>query len=596
MLARGSHSVAPEVAVTTRSGWRARLGALPAGVDWRLALVAVLGLVLAWQVVVPLAFLVFSSLKTVAPGRAGYWSLDLTLDNYLRAFSSGDLLAATWNSLLFAGPSAVAAFALGTYLAWLTQRTNVPGKGAFYVLALGQVILPGVLSTVAWIFLLSPRIGLLNQGLAHVFELPDTLLNVYTLPGMVWVQSLDMLPLAFLLMSAVLRSMDPALEESANASGAGHLTTLWRVTLPLMRPGALAVLLLLGVNGLEAFEVPALIGIRAGYLVYATEVYLATRSMPRLDVGLAGAYAMVLVLLSVLAVALYYRLVGPGDRFATVSGKGFRPRTLDLGWWRYPAAAFALLLLGVMFVLPLLTIVWASLVPYLQYPSAETLAQVSLNNFGRTLAEPIVPRAFLNSFILGAAAASLVCLITSFTAYVVVKTRMPGRALLDVLAFVPLAIPGVIIGLSVLWTYLVLRIPVYGTLWIILAAYLTKYLPVAMRINSAAMVQVHRELEEAALMSGASWSRTFRAVLWPLITPGLVASWIWVMVHAFREVSVGVMLYVPGTETLGVALFDLTSEGGNYPKVAALGVLIFLTLIAMSLLARLVGERRAVRA
>lgn len=561
----------------------------------RILVVVLVAAVLCWQVLIPLFFLVFSSFRDVAPGRPGYLAFDFTLENYLRAFRSGDLLSSSRNSLFFAGPAAGSAFVVGTYLAWLTQRTNTPFKTAFYVLALGQVVLPGILSTVAWIFLLSPRIGLLNQFLATAFGLPNTTLNVYTLPGMIWVQGLDMLPLSFLLMSAVLRSMDPALEESANVSGAGHLATFRRVTLPLMRPGALAVLILLCVNGLEAFEVPALIGVRANYLVYSTEVYLATRSMPRLDVGLAGAFAMVLVTLSVIAVVMYYRLLGSGEKFSTISGKGFRPRQIDLGPWRYVTAGSGLLVLGVMFVLPLVTIVWASLLPFLQYPSAESLSRITLNNFVRMINDPLVPRAFMNSFILGVAASVLVCLITSVTAYIVTKTRLPGRTFLDTLAFVPLAIPGVIIGLSILWTYLIVKIPIYGTLWIILAAYLTKYLPVAMRINSASMTQIHRELEEAALMSGASWLRTFRSILWPLMTPGLVASFIWVMVHAFREVSVGVMLYVQGTETLGVALFDLTVDGGNYPKVAALGVLIFAILIGMSLLARLVGEKYSVR-
>jgi iron(III) transport system permease protein len=359
-----------------------------------------------------------------------------------------------------------------------------------------------------------------------------------------------------------------------------------------MRPGSLAVLMLLLVNGIEAFEVPALLGIRANYLVFSTEVYLATRSMPRLDLGLAGAYAMVLVLLSVAAIAVYYRLLGTGEQFATVGAKGFRPRLVDLGAWRGLAVASALALLGIMFVLPLLTIAWAALLPYLQYPSPTSLAQVSLRNFQSLFAQAIVPRAFINSFLIGVGTAFLVCLVTSVTAYLTVKTRLPGRQLLDWLAFVPLAIPGTVVALSVLWTYLSLRVPVYGTLWIILAAYLTKYLPVAMRINSASMAQIHRDMEEAASTSGAGWATRLRVVLLPLMKPGLVAAWIWVMVHACREVSVGVMLYVPGTETIGVALFDLTADGGNYPRVAAFGVVIFGLLVVLSLLARAVGARR----
>lgn len=571
------------------AGSRRRLG------GWVVLVIAVTA-VLAWQVLVPLGFLVFSTLKAVPPGSPRYWSSELTLANYARALESGDLLSSSLNSLMFAVPSAAIAFAVGTALAWLVQRTDLPLKTLVYVLAIGQVVLPGLLTTVAWIFLASPRIGLINQWLANVIGLPDTTLDLYTLPGMIWVQSLDMLPLAFLLMSAVLHSMDPALEESANASGAGHWRTFWQVTLPLMRPGALATVVLLWVHALEAFEVPALIGIRAGMLVYSTEIYLATRSAPRLDVGLAGAFAMVLVTLSIIAVIVYYRLLGTGERFATVTGKAYRPRLIALGGWRYALAAAVLAVLTLMFVLPAATIVWASLIPYLQYPSAESLSQVSLANFARLFDDPLTPRAFLNSFILGIAASSLVVLITSLAAYVVVKTRLRGRLLLDALAFVPLAIPGVIIALAILWTYLVLRVPIYGTLWIILAAYLTKYLPVAMRINSAGMTQVHRELEEAALMSGASRLRTLRSVLLPLLAPSLIASWIWVMVHAFREVSVGVMLYVEGTETVGVALFDLTSDGGNFPKVAALGVLIFVLLIGMALAARVLTQRRAVRA
>jgi iron(III) transport system permease protein len=327
--------------------------------------------------------------------------------------------------------------------------------------------------------------------------------------------------------------------------------------------------------------------------VYATEIYLATRSLPRLDAGLAGAFAMTLLVLSAAAVLLYYRLLGTSLRFATITGKAYRAARIDLGRWRYPLGAAALATLGVISLVPMLTIAWASLIPFLQLPSAESLATVSGANYARVLADPLVPRAFVNSVTLGAAAATIVTLLTSLIAFVTVRTRMRGRVLLDAMAFAPIALPGVVIALAVLWTYLVLRVPIYGTLWIILAAYITKYLPVAMRLASASMAQVHADLEDAGATSGAGWARVFRRILWPLVLPGVIASWAWVLVHAFREVSVGAMLYVQGTETLGVAVFSLANEGGNYPKVAALGVMIFGLLVLFAVAARIVAGRRS---
>lgn len=548
---------------------------------------------LIYLVIAPLVVLVFGSFKSVAPGAPGYFSFDLTLENYTRAFGSRYLPRATMNTAIFALGSSSIAFLLGAFLAWVTERTNSPLRSLLYVMVISRVILPGVLVTFSWIVLLSPQIGILNRLLMAGLGLEQAPFNIYSMAGLIWVEGIDLTPLAFLLMASAFRSMDPSLEEAASVAGSGPLEILRRVTLPMMKPALLSALVLLLVRGVESFETPALIGLRANIFMYTTEIWLNSARAPT-DYGLAGAYSMVLIVISAVLIMIYLRLTAHGEKFMTITGKGYRPRRVDLGKWRFLTAALSLLILFLVFVLPMLTVTWMSLVPSHLASSLEGFSRISFKAYWDAWAFPLTLQGLRNSMFLGVASASGVTILTAVIAYIVVKTRVRGRGLLDFLAFIPYIVPGLIFGLSILWFYLTVMPALYGTLTILLLAYLGKYLPVAMRINVACMTQIHSDLEEAAATCQSSWGRSFVKITLPLIRPGLVAAWIWVFTHSFREIPTAMILAYPGTEPVGVVMFKYW-EDSTYQRLAAFGVMLFVVLLVTSLIALRVGKRFGIR-
>jgi iron(III) transport system permease protein len=548
---------------------------------------------LVYLVIVPLLVLIFGSFKAVAPGTPDYFTLNLTLDNYARAFASRYLPTATVNTAIFAIGASTIAFALGAFLAWVTERTNSPFRSLLYVMAVSRVILPGVLVTFSWIVLLSPEIGILNRLSMAALGLKEAPFNVYSMAGLIWVEGIELTPLAFLLLASAFRSMDPSLEEAGMVAGSAPLDVLRRITLPMMKPALLSALVLLFIRGIESFETPALIGLRARIFVYTTEIWLNSTRAPT-DFGIAGAYAMVLVLISALLIVVYLKLTSHSEKFMTITGKGYRPKMVDLGKWRLVTGCAALFILFLVFILPMLTIAWISVVPNHLASSLEGFQRISLKAYRDALVFPLTLQGVQNSILLGVASASGVTLITAVVAYIVVKTKVRGRGILDFLTFVPYVVPGIIFGLSILWFYLNVLPFLYGTLTILLLAYLGKYLPVAMRINVACMAQVHSDLEEAAATCQSSWGKSFLKITLPLIRPGLVAAWIWVFVHSFREIPTAMILAYPGTEPVGIVMFKYW-EDSTYQRLAAFGVMLFVILLVSSLIAMHIGKRFGIR-
>ena len=523
----------------------------------------------------PLAMLIYYSFTDAAPGAWGHF----TLAHYARAYLDPDFIPLLWNTLEFALASSLLAFSMGTFLAWLCERTNSPGRSLIRVFIVVLFIIPGILDTVAWILLLSPKIGLLNLALGHLTGRAAAL-DIYSFGGMVWVESMGLFPLVFLLMSAAFRSQDVLMEEASLTCGAGTLTTLRRITLKLVTPAMLSVFLIVFVRAVEAFEVPALIGVRAGIFVFTTKIYSALQRL-RPFYGVAGAYAMVLLALSCLGLYCYYRATRAAERFATITGKGYRPTRIDLGRWRRLSGAFGVLLTACAALLPVMNLIWSSLTPRMAPPSAELLSQLSFDGYSELYHFPFALQAFWNSALLSFGSATAVMSVASCAAWITVKSRLPGRFLIDGLAFLPIAIPGIVLGVSLLVLYLTLPIPIYGTLWILLIAYVTKYLPYGIRSASASMIQIGSELEEASVVSGAGWLQTFRRIILPLLMPGFTAGWIYIAVVSLRELSTSILLYNQDTIVLSILVFDLW-EAGLYNSVAALGVLMvgFLALVA----------------
>ncbi len=547
-------------------------------------------LVTVYLGIVPLGFLLWQSFFT--PQSAAK-AAEFTLGNYAQAYGSPETWVLFWNSIKFAVGTSALAFVIGTALAWMNERTNTPFKALFFALSIIPLVIPGILFTVSWILLGSPKIGLINLALQKVFATDAVFVNVYSLWGMIWVDALHYSPMAFLLMTAAFRAMDPALEESAVMSGASVPQVVRRVTLPLVWPAIFATLLILFVRAIESFEVPALLGLPVGIQVFTSAIYQAVHRYPS-QIGLASAYAVTLLLITSLGVYFQSRLSSRGNKYATVTGKGFRPRSIDLGGWRYVAVAVFLLYFLFIVVLPFAVLLWSSFQRFYSVPSMEAIQRMTLDPYRTILSYPSLWRSVWNSLLLAFGCATLIMLITSVICWIVVKTKLPGRWLLDNIASLPMVFPGIVLGLAIMILYLYVPIGVYGTIWILLIAYVTRFLPYGLRYNTTSMLQIHKELEESAAMSGASWATTFRRIILPLLKPGLVAGWIYIMIVSIRELSSSILLYSPGTEVLSILIWELW-ENGQYVELSALGVMFIIALFVLVMLAQWVGSKFGIK-
>jgi iron(III) transport system permease protein len=410
---------------------------------------------------------------------------------------------------------------------------------------------------------------------------------------MIWVDGLHYSPMAFLIMTAAFRSMDPALEESAMMSGAGVLQTAWRITLKLAWPAVFATLLILFVRAIESFEVPALLGLPAGIHVFTSSIYRAIHQYPS-QVGLACAYGVTLLLITTIGIYFQSRLSGRGSRYATMTGKGFRPRPIDLGGWRYATAVIFIVYFLLIVVLPFLVLVWSSLQKFYSAPSMKALQNLTLDPYRFIFNYAPLGDSVVNTLILSLGSATVIMLVTSVICWITVRTKLPGRWLLDTMASIPLMFPGIVLGLAILIFYLNVNIGVYGTLWIMFIAYLTRFMPYGIRYNTTSMLQIHKELEESAAMSGASWSTAFRRILLPLMKPGLVAGWIYIVIVSTRELSTSILIYSPGTEVVSVVIWELW-ENGQYVELSALGVMFIIALFILVMIAQIAGRRFGIK-
>jgi iron(III) transport system permease protein len=562
--------------------YRARLSRLDA--KW-LVVGAAVGLA-AWLSLVPLGFLLWQSFLTPETATT---PAQLTSDNYRTAYWSVETLRVFGNSAEFAAGSASLAFVIGTLFAWINERTDTPFKSVFFALSLIPLVIPAILFTVSWILLASPKIGILNIAVQEVFATDLVVANIYSMGGMIFVDGLHQSPLAFLLMTAALRSTDPSLEESALMCGATVLQIVWRMTLKLVWPAVMAIFLILFLRAIESFEVPAILGLPVGIEVYTSSIYQAVQTYPS-DIGLASSYAVALLVIASLCVYAQSRTAAEVERFSTITGKGFRPRVMRIGKWRYLAAATFAAYLAVVVALPFLVLVWCSLQTFYVAPSMAALKNVTFDAYRAVLGYPVFAGAVWNSLVLSVASATIVMLTTAVLCWIVARTKLPGRWLLDNLATLPLMFPGLVLGLAIMVCYLHLSIGVYGTLWIMLIAYVTRFMPYGMRYNATSMFALHKELEESATMSGASWGMTFWRVVLPLLKPGLIAGWIYVVIVSMRELSSSILLYSPGSEVMSIMIWEYW-QNGQYVELSALGVMLIASLLCLVLLERFASRR-----
>ena len=540
------------------------------GVDQRLIwLVSVVGVV-GYLTIPPILTVLYASLQSDFLSDESHW----TLAHYVEHFTTARHLEVIFNSLIYAGGTMTFATFNGAVLAFLFTRTDVPLRRYLFVLGMLPMLVPGLLNTFAYIFLMSPKIGLLNQAVADLMRLRP--FDIYSLPGMIFVQGLHMTPIAFAILVGIFRSIDGTLEESARMAGASDFTTFRRITLRLAMPGLASAGLLIFVEAVASFEVPNLIGVPGGVNVFVSEIYKSLKRFPS-DMSGAATLSTLVMAMSMAGIWFSSRLSRQGERFATIIGKGFRPHLMRLGPGRVPAVGFIALYVLFSVVMPIAVLLWVSLLPGYEPLGAQAFAKLSFDNYVQLGSIPRILPALANSLVVTVSAAAIVIVLTSIAAYVVVKTRWRGRGLIEALVFIPIAVPGTILGVSVLFWYLMAPLPfsLYGTLAILIVGFVTLYLPHGMRFMAPGFVQVGRELEEAALMSGGTWRHAMLRIYAPLLAPSIVGGFLFVFVLSFREISASVFLYAQGTELFSLTLFDLWREG-LFGPVSALGVVMIL--------------------
>ena len=523
--------------------------------------------VLAYLVLPPFFFILHTSLVTDRGLQAG----SFTIQHFVNIIESlGDVRTLLSNSLIFSLGSAAVALVYGTTLAWLAERSDAPFRKLAYVSAYVSFAIPGIIKVVGWIMLLGPKAGMLNAvGVALTGE---AFFNIFSLGGMVLVESFLWIPIVFLLMSTPFRAMDPSLEEAATTAGSSSWQVFRRVTFPLAVPSVLAVLILTVIRSLEAFEIPALIGIPAGVEVLTTKIYLQIKGGLIPKYGEASAYSIILIVLVAFGLIPYYRITSKTYKFITISGKNFRPNRIALGKWRWLGGGLMLVLPLLQF-LPIVAIAWSSFLPFAQVPSRKALELLTFNNYVAAFNDSSVIRSVTNSLTVSISSATVAVAITFFAAWLIVRASIKARWILDQMAMLPLVFPGIVMGIAILKMYLLLPVPVYGTIWILVLAFVARYLPYGIRFSHSALLSLHKELEEGAMASGASWFQMVRHVVVPLIMPALLAGWIYIFLITFKELSIALLLYSPGSQVVAVTIWELW-ENGHVGELAAFSLII----------------------
>jgi iron(III) transport system permease protein len=546
----------------------------------------------------PLLMLAYSSVRTGVPGYPG----DFTLQGYAAAYSD-PVTYQTWaNSFLLSGQVTALSTVIAVFFAWVVARTDTPGRGLVVPLMALVYAMPGIFFAMGWAMLGNPRAGLLNHLARAALPLDGPLFDTNSWLGMVFVMTLIAVPFKFLLLLGAFRSMDMSLEESSRMAGAGRLRTLFFIGLPVLAPTILGVMILSFVRGIQALEVPLFLGFPARIYVFSTRIYDYIANYFPARYAEAGALALSLVATMLLLVVLQWRILGRRE-FITVTGKGYRPEIWHLGRWRWVCAA----LLALYGLLALVLPIGQMLLGSVQRLYGLYTWDLYWGNYAAALSRPAVQSALVNTVLIAAGGGLAAMVLTSLVAYVVTRTRAPYRKLLDFVAWLPWTMPGIVLGLGMLWAYL--SVPglaaLYGTPWLLLLGVMVTVIPVGVRVMAGALGQVSPDLEESARIHGASWTRAFVGILGRITAPTFLYGWLVVAIIISGELAVPLFLYAPGSEMLGVAIYDLFQEGKT-EQAAAVFCLVLAGIAAMFVVGALVVpllrrgvewlERRAVAA
>jgi iron(III) transport system permease protein len=549
----------------------------------RKALTPSLITIVGFLTVCPVVMLVFGSFSE-GIGAFGKF----TLVKYIQSYTDPAFAGIIVNTVIFTIGSGFVATLLALFLAYLNTRTNIPFKFLFRIISIIPMMIPHILFSVSWVLLLNPSNGLINLFLREILNLQNSPFNIYTLRGMILVEGLLDLPIAYLILAPAMAAFDVSLEESSKVSGASNLRTLTRVTLPVLRPAILASFILVIVRSLASFAVPSIIGMPGRIYVLATHIYRIIATGFAADYGMAAAVGMSALAASITLIYLYRYLTSESEKYVTISSRGYRPTLIELKNAKYPLFGIVGLLSFVLIVLPVLVLFYTSLVPYSMVPTTKAFSMMNWKHWLEVLRDPISLLSLKNSVFLGIVGATLGVILSIFVSYVIVKVRTPAAGLLESISFLSFSFPGIVIGVGFMWFFV--RTPLYATIWSLLIGYIATYLPYGIRPLTSAFIQIHSHLEESSRVCGGGTFYTLRRIVIPLLIPGVVSGWILMATMFVRELTLSVVLSRPGTEVLAVQILRF-AEDGLWGKLSALGIMMIFISTTIVVIASLIGMK-----
>jgi iron(III) transport system permease protein len=552
-----------------------------------LPMVILLGVV-AFLVLTPLCLMILNSFQTARPGEAIVWGFE----GWIKAFTTPGIVSAMTNTFSLAITRQGIALLIGAFFAWLVARTDIPLKGFLEFLFWLSFFLPALPETMGWILLLDPKYGLLNQGLINLGVVSQPLFNIYSFSGIVWAHLGGSVSVKVMLLAPAFRNLDAALEESSRISGASGWHTFFHIIVPVMAPAILVTTILGLIRSLEAFEIELLLGTPIGLQVYSTKIHeLVTWEPPQFAPAMALSTLFLGLLL--LLVALQRAYIGKRV-YTTVTGRGFSARKTQLGPWRYPALALVLTFALLVTVIPtalLLLGTFMKLFGFFNIPDPWTL-----ENWRATLNDPVLFRSLWNTIAVGMGSGLLGVVFYAVIAYMIVKTLHSGRWLLDFLSWLPWSIPGILLGMALLWTFLQTKIflPIYGTVYLLMIVMVIKSMPFGTQMIKSVLLQLGSDLEEASKVCGATWFDTFRRVVMPLIMPALITVGLVGFISAARDISTVVLLGSGKSRTLSLLMLDFAA-GAEFERATVVAVMVVALVVIAALMARALGGQVGVR-
>ena len=535
----------------------------------------------------PVSVLIFSSFKRTEGTIPFEAASPYSLENYNDVFLSASTYEVLVNTAIYAAGALILSFAVAIALAWIVERTDIPLRNTIYILVIAALGIPTVIAGISWGLLGNPRIGVVNVLTRFIFGMEgEGPFNVFSLPGMIVVQAITMIPVTFLLVTGAFRAMDASLEEAGVVSGGSFRQTTMRVTLPVLAPALLSAFIYQIVTVVESFDIPLVLGLRAGITVLSTRVFLEIRPVGGLpNYGVASTFSILMLILALGPLIYYQRIISRAERYSTVTGKDYRRKRYELGKWKPLALVAVGAYVFAALILPLSILVWTSLIPFYQVPSLSALDAVGLKAFRELFASPFVLRSLRNTLIVGAVVSVLAMTIGMMTAWIVVRLRTKWSKALDILAYIPHAMPGVIIGTSILLIYLKVPLPVLGTIWIIVIALATQYISLSTRTMNGAVSQIQVQLEEAGEVSGASQGQIMRKILLPLVRPSFINGVLLIFLLSVRNLTLAIILQGSKSVLLSVLIFARW-DAGQTEEAAAIGVVMVAFTLVLAVVLR----------